>query len=785
MTSSSDPASGANLLEAGLAAIKQGNYPQAIQQLERYLVTQAGALEQPDSIKARMWLATVYMRSGRPKKAIAVCQHLNDSPNPKIRKWASQTLEEVEQRYPTVGETNSEAEQTADLAGFVPLQAETQGTRSVFVPPTPSTTTQPSVNSSGYPPPINPRSASSVHQPTATSTQKTSAATPAPTVWRSAGRSQRWQSLNRLNPARLQWAEIATPIVLFLLISSVFAVSNGIGLLWFRFVTSVLRWSRPIPSLEIPVVQILLVLGGLFVASPWLLDALLKGLYNLHPLSTHTLGGYSPESHRVIQRFCQQHKMLMPRLGVVPTQAPLAFTYGSLRRFSRIVVSQGLLDQLADDEIAAIYAGELGHILHWDFSLMTWVTVITQIPYALYWKAAEAGDWLWARSALRKRNSRVMAALLGIGADLLAIGSALSYSVYWLLRWSGLWLSKQRVIYSDRAACNLTGNPNGLIRALVKSTIATAQTIQRDSKTDYLLEGFDLLTPVSYRSAISVGSVYPHTSLNSLLAWDLVNPDRGWLVLNNSHPLMGDRLHRLTRYALHWQLEPELDIEPPESVHRNWRSFLLQGAPFLGIAVGYLVAQVVWFAAQIAYQFGAQQISWLASDYNLFLGFMMIGLGIGILLRFNSFFPDLKNLESSRSPSQDESNSLSLVDLLTEPNALPIDRQPTRLEGTLLGRTGIANWLGQDLLLQTSNGLIKLHYLSPMGAIGSLLPQVTRPADLVGQSVGVTGWFRRGATPWIDMDTIHSGGRISRSGHQVWSTLLASTVILLGLFLTI
>ena len=727
MTSSPDAASGANRLEAGLAAIKQGNYPQAIQHLERYLVSQAGALEQPDSIKARMWLATVYLRSGRPQKAIAVCQHLLSSANGKVRDWASQTLEEIEQRYPS----SSEVEETPDLAGFV-LVSETPGRRSVFVPPTTPGEAAPPLNSSA--PPINP--------PTATPVKKSAAPSlPNSTIWRSAGRSQRWQPLTRLNPARLQWAEMATPIGLFALIASVFGVVNAIGLIWFKFTTSILRWGSPIPSSDIPVVTILVILGGLLVTSPWLLDALLKRFYHLRPLSATTLGTHSPEAYRLIQRFCQQQQMPMPRLGVVPTQAPLAFTYGSLRRFSRIVVSQGLLDQLTDDEIAAIYAGELGHILHWDFSLMSWVAIVLQIPYVLYWQAAKAGDWLRARSAGRQQDSKPIAVLLGIGSDLLAIGSAVSYGCYRLLRWSGLWLSRQRVVYSDRAACNLTGNPNGLIRALVKSAIATAQTIQQDAKTDYLLEGFDLLTPLSYGAAASLGSFYPYTALTSLLAWDLVNPDRDWLAINHSHPLMGRRLQRLTHYALHWQLEPELEIEPSEQLQRNPRSLWLQGAPFFGLAAGYLIAQILWFAAQVAYRFGAQQISWLASDYNLFAGFMLIGLGLGILLRFNAFFPELKALESPRSSTPLPSEPGSLEDLslpstwLTAPGALPIDSQPIRLEGTLLGRIGIANWLGQDLLLQTSTGLIKLHYCSQMGAIGNLLPAVTRPADLVGQTV--------------------------------------------------
>ena len=146
MTSSPDSASGADRLEAGLAAIKQGNYSQAIQHLERYLVSQAGALEQPDSIKARMWLATVYLRSGRPQKAIAVCQQLYSSSHVKVRDWANQTLVEIEQRYPTSAGSETDAE-TADLAGFVPFQSETTGKRSVFIPPThPSATNQPVQN---------------------------------------------------------------------------------------------------------------------------------------------------------------------------------------------------------------------------------------------------------------------------------------------------------------------------------------------------------------------------------------------------------------------------------------------------------------------------------------------------------------------------------------------------------------------------------------------------------------------------------------------------------------
>jgi Zn-dependent protease with chaperone function len=77
----------------------------------------------------------------------------------------------------------------------------------------------------------------------------------------------------------------------------------------------------------------------------------------------------------------------------------MAFTYGGLPRFSRIVVTQGLLDQLADDEIAAIYAGELGHLASGTVPLMSLFAVLTQLPYLLYWQLAREGDrWTGDRS---------------------------------------------------------------------------------------------------------------------------------------------------------------------------------------------------------------------------------------------------------------------------------------------------------------------------------------------------------------------------------------------------
>ena len=157
---------------------------------------------------------------------------------------------------------------------------------------------------------------------------------------------------------------------------------------------------------------------------------------------------------------------------------------------------------------------------------------------------------------------------------------------------SGLWLSRQRVYDSDRVAAELTGNPNGFTRALLKIAIGAAKDVQTQKQTSYLLEGFDLLTPLGQRMATTLGSVYPHVPIESVLEWERTNPYRHWLAINNSHPPTGDRLNRLTHYARHWKLDTELEwstarlaVSGQRSANPTslqWRSLLLQGAPFLG-----------------------------------------------------------------------------------------------------------------------------------------------------------------------------------------------------------
>jgi hypothetical protein len=154
---------------------------------------------------------------------------------------------------------------------------------------------------------------------------------------------------------------------------------------------------------------------------------------------------------------------------------------------------------------------------------------------------------------------------------------------------------------------------------------------------------------------------------------------------------------------------------------------------------------------------------------------ILIAFSLSLLLWINRYFPDIKP-----STVQTEPN---LGEFFANPATLPPDSEPVQITGKLLGRRGLLNWLGQDLILQTSTGLVRLHFSSFLGPFGNLLPKPNRPSNLVDQQVTVTGWFRRGVTPWIDIETLRTqGGKVTRANYPLWLTLLALAAALWGAY---
>jgi Zn-dependent protease with chaperone function len=732
-------------LEAGLIALKQGNYQTAIAQLEPIASSQSNGTA---SLQAQVGLVMAYARSGEASKAIAISQNLIESNNPQVQEWATRALEHLTKRKKrdqesknvetgfvafdnstpdsppvtsTLEEQPKEKDQVVepksdDTPPMVPL-AKLKATIATPPPPPP-----PSVPLSGF----------------MGSVTRTQAKLFGVIYWRQAQRAKAWQPLRKPKLIPLRLLTAGTFIALFWVIREILKLVFG----FINQTLVKLPYLEPLQFLYRDPTQVLLILLVILIGvSPWLLDMLLANLYGQREFPKDVLNAHSREAVRVLQRCCQQRHWPLPKLRILPMAAPIILTYGSLPRNARIVVSQGLLEQLADDEIAVIYATQLGHIAHWDFAVMSLLLLVTLPTYKLYQQVSELGGkisgiWRWPVTIL----------------------ASLFYGVWCLLTGTALWLSQLRLYYSDRVASEITGNPNALIRALLKIAIGIAADIQKQEQTSWQLESLNLLTPVSHQQSLSLGTIASNLSFESFLKWDTANPYRRWFTINNSHPLMGDRIERLCQIARHWHLDTELHFASvPSKVRRQ--SFLLQIAPWLGIPLGVLFAALVWLTWQLAFTLKFLNLKWIYEDWSFITGCLLIGFSIGTVMRINSFFPDIK-------PATVQTDDY-LPNLLADPSALPIDSISVRLVGKLLGRQGTSNSLAQDLILQSSAGLVKLHHVSWLG-------QPVNHQDLIGRQIIVTGWFRRGATPWIDIQTLETqSGKAIHSPHPIWSTFLA------------
>ncbi|WP_414542755.1 M48 family metalloprotease [Nostoc sp. CCY0012] len=513
---------------------------------------------------------------------------------------------------------------------------------------------------------------------------------------------------------------------------------------------------NPLQGLAIAIVFTLVFNTAAFFLSPFLMDLTQGWLYKTRWVELAEIQRFSPETAKVIRQVCQEKNLKAPRLGIINDQNPTAFTYGSLPNSARLVVSQGLFTYLDDDEIATVYAHELGHIVHWDFAVMTVASTLVQICYLIYITARRLGRG--------GGDNKIK--------DAMQTAGFVAYVFYVLGTYLLLYLSRTREYFADHFAAETTGNPNGLSRALVKIAYGILEEGARSPEPSRLIEGTRALGIYDHKAASSTGTAYRVASdtqkIGRVFLWDMFNPWGWWMELNSTHPLTGKRVRALSTYAEQLGLPTEFDmgkvIGEGKTLNKNklYGNFLLDivlyGAETIGFVGGFIIGFIL-----------------LSSSANagLLLGAPLIGLGLGILVKALVMFPDYQ-----------QATATDILTLMSDPYASPLRGQPAKLAGQLIGRGDAGYKFGSDLKIQDRSGMLYLHYASRFGPIGNFLFGMKRVQSLIGEQVGAVGWFRRGVAPWMDLIQIQSeNGTIVNSYHRFWSFILGGGSIILGLVL--
>ncbi|RMH64608.1 MAG: hypothetical protein D6676_09235 [Cyanobacteria bacterium J003] len=502
---------------------------------------------------------------------------------------------------------------------------------------------------------------------------------------------------------------------------------------------------------------------GLLSGGSWLWSWRLSACYGLRPVSPGELEEYSPETVMLLGRLPWSWWQPRPQVACLMTAAPVIFSYGRWQR--RIIVSEGLLRSLSREELLALMATEIAQLRLGLNTLVTPLVLLLQLPYDVYYWCSRWGD-RHAPPYSRQWQQRL---LRGTVYGLCALLSQGSYLLFRGLELLCFWSNQLRQYYSDRQAAALVGNPNTLVMAWLRLMEVTATAVRAQGEIGASLESLRLLLPLNPTQAALWGD--QPLDWPVLLQWDTAHPLRYWFRLTSSHRPLGLRLQALMTYARQWQLDPLLSLPSASSprCQRAWQ----QLAPFWGAIAGLVVALILTGIGKLALWLGpvAFPLWWLADGLTLARGFIAIGIGLGLLLRFNAYYP-------LRQPQ-----TYTLSQLLHYPSALPLDSITVELKGRLCAAKGLRNGLGQHLWLETDHGLFLLRCWHR--AWGPIWP-ILEPAylkTLSGRSLVIRGWFRRGTLPFVEVQEWHSPDHQRKRlwAAPYWAIATATLWILYGI----
>jgi heat shock protein HtpX len=158
-----------------------------------------------------------------------------------------------------------------------------------------------------------------------------------------------------------------------------------------------------------------------------------------------------PRLYEVMERLAAKASIPVPKLYIVPDEAPNAFATGRNPSHASVAVTQGLLELMNDEELEGVIAHELSHVRNYDILISS---VAATLAGAITW-VAHWGMWFGGGDGEERDRNFIVELALMILAPFAAM----------LLQ---LALSRQREYAADATGARMVGNQFGLMSALQK-----------------------------------------------------------------------------------------------------------------------------------------------------------------------------------------------------------------------------------------------------------------------------------------------------------------------------
>jgi heat shock protein HtpX len=226
-------------------------------------------------------------------------------------------------------------------------------------------------------------------------------------------------------------------------------------------------------------------------ASYWFSDKIVLSMYGAREVSLNE----APDLYRLVQRLAQRAGIPMPRVYIIPSDAPNAFATGRNPQHGAVAVTEGILRMLATDELAGVLAHELGHIRNRDTLIMTVAATlagaITMLAHMAQWGAI---------FGFGRRDEEDSGGGGILGLLFMAILAPIAATLIQLA------ISRSREYFADSTGAAVAGSPSGLARALEKLHYASQRLpLDANPATAHLF----IVNPLTGGSLVNLFSTHP------------------------------------------------------------------------------------------------------------------------------------------------------------------------------------------------------------------------------------------------------------------------------------
>ncbi len=228
--------------------------------------------------------------------------------------------------------------------------------------------------------------------------------------------------------------------------------------------------------------------AGMNFFSYWFSDKMVLKMYRASEITAQQ----APQIYALVQDLTQRAGLPMPRIFLIPQQAPNAFATGRNPEHAVVAVTQGLVNLMDQEEVRGVLSHELAHVKNRDILIgsvaATMAGAVMMLATMARWSAFFGGgddD----EGGLGTIGLIVMSILAPLGAMVIQMA-----------------ISRSREYLADATGAGFTGHPEGLASALEKlGAYAKQIPMNASPSTAHMF----IVNPLSGKSLMSLFSTHP------------------------------------------------------------------------------------------------------------------------------------------------------------------------------------------------------------------------------------------------------------------------------------